>query len=296
MEVTLHNHDLSVTIGTLGAELHSIRYNGREYLYQPDGIHWDKQSPILFPIIGKLVEGQYQYNGETYPLGKHGFARTKEFRVSTPDETSAIFELTSDMAGEKDAYPFDFKLQVKYELRDHDVIVRYAVANTGIAPMWFSLGGHPAFAVPLEDGLSFEDYDVTVQTDQAPHDLERLPLDGPFIADLEGTPYPKEFPLSHDLFVDDALIFKTSGKTTVSLTSDKGLAKVHVSYRNHPTSGGFPYVGIWSMPDDSPFVCVEPWDGLPDVLGKSGHLLGKVGIQRLAPGGVYRNAFVIAVE
>ena len=47
---------------------------------------------------------------------------------------------------------------VHYELGVEGLQVRYEVHNPSQKELLFSIGGHPAFNVPLEDNLTFEDY------------------------------------------------------------------------------------------------------------------------------------------
>ena len=122
----------------------------------------------------------------------------------------------------------------------------------------FAIGGHPAFRVPLEEGLSFEDYRIQLDSESSIHKLE---LEIPYLASLEGVSYPeKEFRLHHDLFTNDVLLFKSiSPHFKGKLYSQKGNRSVTVLLN------GIGALGVWTMPDDSPFVCFEPWDGYPDL-------------------------------
>ena len=124
--------------------------------------------------------------------------------------------------------------------------------------MYFAIGGHPAFRVPIEDGLSFEDYRIQLDSESSIHKLE---LEIPYLASLEGISYPEsEFQLHHDLFTNDVLLFKSnSSHFKGKLYSPKGNRSVTVLLN------GIGALGVWTMPDDSPFICFEPWDGYPDL-------------------------------
>ena len=82
-KIFIENEYLKVGIKLFGAELTSVvsKKTDTEYMYQPDGIHWNKQSPILFPNIGAIRENSFVYEGKTYPARKHGFARDYCFSI-----------------------------------------------------------------------------------------------------------------------------------------------------------------------------------------------------------------------
>ena len=64
----------------------------------------------------------------------------------------------------------------------------------------------------------------------------------------------------------------TAGDQTLTFTlkTDKDERFVTVKY------AGFPYLGIWQeYGADTPFICVEPWCGLPDYEGLSRDILKK---------------------
>ena len=70
--------NLEIKTTSLGAELTSIIYKGKEYLHDGKTV-WDQQSPILFPIVGKLRYDKTRINGKNYTIPKHGFAMKMEF-------------------------------------------------------------------------------------------------------------------------------------------------------------------------------------------------------------------------
>ena len=76
-KIFIENELLKVGINLFGAELNSVvsKETFTEYMYQPDGIHWNKQSPILFPNIGAIRENSFVNEGKTNPARKHKFAR-----------------------------------------------------------------------------------------------------------------------------------------------------------------------------------------------------------------------------
>lgn len=274
----LSNEMLQVAIAEKGAELQGLFRKDLdiEYLWSGDPAVWGKKSPVLFPIIGGLKNNSYQYNGKTYTLGRHGFARERVFTVTEQEKDHIVFQLTDDKETWK-VYPFHFRFSVRYSLQEDKLAVDYIVENTGEEDLLFSVGGHPAFKVPLLPGTSYEDYYLEFQVAEQ---AGRWPLSGDGL--IERTPEPlleetQVLPLSKPLFYKDALVFKQLLSTTVDLKTDleqHGL-EFHFS--------GFPYLGIWAA-KDADFVCIEPWCGIADHVDVTGRLEEKDGIERLAPG------------
>ncbi|WP_243111081.1 aldose 1-epimerase family protein [Acutalibacter sp. 1XD8-33] len=253
---TIRNEILTVSIHSLGAQLSSIRANGTEYLWQGDPEIWADQAPVLFPYVARLTKEQYHYGGETYSLPIHGFAKDSEFAFSQESPQAMAFSL-SDSPETRRAYPFPFRFTVSYRLEGNRLIQGFLVENPGPDTMFFGLGGHPGFRVPLEEGLRFEDYRVELSPEAQPVRVGFTPqcfLNG------QDKPYPLEsgvLPLSHSLFDEDAIVLREPG-CGARLYSPRGGRAVAVDFP------GFPYLGLWHRPHTSaPYVCIEPWCSLP---------------------------------
>lgn len=275
--ITLKNELLTVSISTKGAELQSIKRTdeGLEYLWQGDPAFWGRKAPVLFPIVGRLKNDEYRYNGKTYALNQHGFARDSDFQVEEQTETTVRLTTTSSLQT-KEHYPFDFQLSLTYTLKKNTVNVSYFVKNTDESEvMYFSIGGHPGFNVPLTNNTTFEDYYLAFLPRRS---RRQIPLVGPYL-DLESTTLAQtntEIDLKRALFDNDALIYETKGKNVFSINSEKTTHSVSITFE------GFPYTGIWSPPKkEAPFVCIEPWYGIADSSEFTGELNDKLGIQQL---------------
>ena len=129
---TIENDQLSVTINPLGAELSSVynKENKCEYMWSGDAAFWGKKSPVLFPIVGTLKENAYLFNGNKYPLSRHGFAREKEFSVTAQTGNSISFTMEEDADTIK-VFPFQFSFSLIYTLEENKLSVSYLVKNTG---------------------------------------------------------------------------------------------------------------------------------------------------------------------
>jgi galactose mutarotase-like enzyme len=274
--VTIANELLQARIHPHGAELQSLYHKAHniEYMWSGDPVWWGKYSPVLFPIVGQLRNNSYTWQGKAYTLPRHGFARDNTFIVESASDASAVFALHSSEAT-KAVYPFDFIFRLRYTLSGDTLAVSYEVTHTGDGDMLFSVGGHPAFAVPRIQGTAYEDYFIAFsKAETAPRWLINNGLiDAPSDLLQDAT----QLPLTQELFYKDALVFKHLQSQEISLlsrTTPHGLT-MDIS--------AFPYLGIWAA-KDAPFVCLEPWQGIADAVDHNGLLEEKEGIIRLPAG------------
>lgn len=249
---TITNGTLSVSADTHGAELHSFRLNGTEYLWQCKDA-WKRYAPILFPFICSPKDKKYKANGKEYIMpSNHGFARDSEFTLSKIDDKSMTFTLTSSKDTVK-VYPYDFRLEVTYEIVSSDSLKEtVSVINTDNKNIYFYLGGHPAFNCPLEDGERFDDCFVEYS---APETI---------IQNWNGTRTILEnesrLDLSRTLFDNDVIMKDHPNSTFVTLRSKKSSKSVQLEWLE-----GVECISVWSPTgnDDASFVCLEPWSSVP---------------------------------
>ncbi|SFD57628.1 Galactose mutarotase [Chitinophaga sp. CF118] len=274
----LSNDHLRIVISEKGAELQQIIRKDfqLEYLWNADPAFWAKKSPVLFPIVGTLKNNTYSYKGKNYTLGRHGFARDHVFIVSEQTDTRIVFSLT-DTEHTLPVYPFNFRFNVIYTLLGDQLTVTYLVENTGADTMYFSVGAHPAFKVPLIEGLKYEDYYLSFN---AKENANLWPLSAEGLIEITSVPYLEQadkLPLQHSLFYQDALVFKHMDSTAITLKSDYAPHGIEMQFE------GFPFMGIWAA-KDADFVCIEPWCGIADSVNASGELFEKEGINKLLAG------------
>lgn len=283
---TIENEQLKIVISPKGAELQSIfnKQTELEYLWNGDPAFWGKKSPVLFPIIGALKNDTYYYDGKAYQLSRHGFARDMEFDTEKQSATAITFLLCSSEAT-RQHFPFEFEFRITYSVQGHSLRVGYNVSNLSAHEMYFSVGGHPAFRLPLNDKLTYTDYKLAFDNDSA---LERFLLKDGLINGTTETLVleDKKLPLKPSLFYNDAIVLKHINSKQIELFTDKDPHGLKLMFE------GFPYFGIWAA-KDAPFVCLEPWCGIADNVHHNGQLINKEGINQLAAGATWKRTWCI---
>lgn len=270
----ISNNLLSVAVNQKGAELASIRTATQEYLWEADAQYWGRHSAILFPIVGRLQNNQYELGGKHYEMGQHGFARDLFFEVLQHSETELKLALKSNETTLRQ-YPYQFELQAHYKIFSDTVAITYTVINTDNQTIHFSIGGHPAFKCPLSDEEQRSDYYLLFnQVEQADRQLinENGLRTGMKKKILNGD---NRIRITDDLFDQDALVFEGLNSDKVTLMNGDHQKVLTFEFEN------FPYLGIWSKNQASPFVCLEPWHGVADHTSTSGNFLEKEGIVKL---------------
>lgn len=265
----IENDFLKVGVKEFGSEITSIisKKSGYEFLWQGNPDIWSGQSPILFPIIGRLFDDSYSYNGKVYTLQKHGFARKLPWKLLEKASDCMSFIL-SDNEETKNCYPFKFELIVTYTLNQNKLSVLHKVINKNESKMYFSLGAHPAFNCEIGDKLIFEKPETL---DCIKIDLERslrIPKTVPLLNN------ESEITVTEEIFKEDALIFEGVKSENITLKSKATNRSIRF------TLGKAPYLGIWAKPG-APYVCIEPWCGVNDSTEKKADFSLKDGIQKL---------------
>ena len=291
MEHTIQNRFLRITVSEQGAELRSILgADGTEYLWQGDPAYWSDRALNIFPYVARLTDGCYELDGSLHRMQIHGIAPYKDFTLIYRDEIQMTFELAAD-AQTHGEYPRDFRFRIRYALAENVLRITYEVENRDSRTMYFGLGGHPGFNVPLTPGRKFEDYRLRFREICSP---ERIGFTEDCFLNGEDVPFPlqeeKLLPLSHDLFDDDAIVLRNICRE-VTLESEGDPHSVTVRFP------GMPYLGLWHWPKtDAPYICLEPWCSLPSSAGKVTVFEQQPDLLRLAPGQSYENVWTIEMR
>ncbi|OUL60283.1 aldose 1-epimerase family protein [Flavobacterium sp. AJR] len=282
MTTIISNSKLTASIKHAGAELFSLKNNdNKEFIWEGNPDFWGKHSPVLFPIVGTLKNNTYTVNDISYHLPRHGFARDIEFNLVSKTDESAIFSIQSNAESLK-VYPFEFELQIIYTLIDSQLDIQYKVINKDDSKMPFSIGAHPAIALPG----NFENYALEFEKQES---LKYSLLENDLISNKTKQLETKEnqIELNYQLFENDALIFKSLESNSLTiLENNKPYIKVDFA--------DFPSLGIWTK-ENAPFICIEPWFGYSDTPENTGNLFEKEGIVTLDANQTFNSKFSIEI-
>ena len=220
--ISLENEHLLINVKQEGAELTRIysKKTQLEYLWEGDDAFWGRQAPVLFPIVGKLRNGTYQYKDKDYALSQHGFARDQQFDIISKTDDTISFCFESNEATLL-VYPFHFQLIISYQLNANSLTVSYQIINLDDHEMLFSVGGHPGFRCPLEPGLNFDDYRLSFEHNEQPQQLLLDPATGLMTGIEKTIDLGNKIALNYVLFNNDALIFEGLSSTKVKLETER---------------------------------------------------------------------------
>lgn len=288
---TIENDYLKVSVNDHGAELYSIfdKIHNREVIWQADPAYWKRHAPVLFPNVGRHFENHYRIGETEYPSKQHGFARDSEFTCVDMTTDSITHKLKSSDAT-KENYPYDFELKIKHVLEKNQVSVCWEVVNHSNKPMYFTIGGHPAFNVPAVGSAdNKEDYLLTFDEQKSLTYLLLDPASGTALPDQTQTLELTDGTCKIDahMFDHDALIFDNQ-------IEKAGIAFPDVTPYLELTCHRFPNFGIWSVPGSS-FVCLEPWMGRCDDCGFKGDLSEKANINVLNVDEIFNASYEIKI-
>ncbi len=266
--LSIKGSNLQATISDLGAELVRLQDSeGRDLLWNGDPAFWTGHAPLLFPIVGNANQDQVKVSGRSYPISRHGFARTSQLERTAESTGHGIWRLVSSDATRLH-YPYAFTLDVTYRIDDRALSIRAEVTNAGAGPMPVSFGFHPAFRWPLPYGQPRDAHGIVFEQPE-PSPVRRLD-NGLLSPTRHPTPLQgNQLELDDALFRDDALIFDHIASRRV--TYGAGTApRIEVDFPD------MPYLGVWSKPGAG-FICIEPWQGFADPVGFDGELSQKPG-------------------
>lgn len=285
--VRLSSDALSADIDPKGAQLSALRdRDARDLLWNGDPAVWAGRAPILFPIVGVLVGGNYRLGSKAYSLPRHGFARNRMFSVESANPSAAVFRLSDDEETLR-VYPFHFNLDIRFQLSGSTLSVTATIRNRGDETMPASIGFHPAFRWPLPYGQERAAHFIEFATEE-PDPVRRLDAAGLLTPDRHATPIvQRRLMLQDSLFADDALILDRVRSRSVVYGSAAG-PRLQVSFADAP------YLGIWSKPG-AHFICIEPWHGISDAAGFSEDFHDKLGMNLITAGSSFSTIMAMSL-
>lgn len=274
--ISITSGALTAGIHPLGADLWSlVDGEGRQLMTDADPRWWTGHAPLLFPIVGGLQDNRYRYQGQSFTLEKHGFARRRTFAVHERTAEAVTFRLEPD-EGTDALYPFDFRFAMQFALAGSSLMMTAIIANLGEAKMPFSFGYHPAFAWPLPYGGEASEHRVVFeQAEPAP--LRQVVDPGLITPDRIPTPVEGDtLAPTYAMFAEDALIWDDLNSRSL-LWGVPGRTRLKIDFPDTP------WLGLWQKPG-APYLCIEPWAGMADPVGFAGDIWEKPGIMALLPG------------
>ncbi len=269
MDFQIKNGNISVGVKKYGAELSSLKslQSGVEYLWQGNPDIWYGQSPILFPIVGEVLNNKYFVDGKEYELHRHGIARKRDFELKEQGENYLV--LTQKYSEETlKVYPFKYIFDIEYKLDGNKLTVTHTIKNDGDTAMYFSVGAHPGFNCEIGDVLEFE-----CEEDEAIDEMineDAVLLDSHFPVPIDG----KIFTITKNIFDADAHILSNLKSKKCTLKGKNRSGEVIFTF------GDCPALGLWAKPG-APYVCIEPWYGINDSYDKKDDFSQKRLIQKI---------------
>lgn len=237
MEFTIRNEQVEATISSKAAEVISFKSlkDNKELVWCRNPEHWYNCNPILFPIVGPVVDNKYTLDGVEYTLTQHGFLRRSEFNFEVVKKDSVTLSFTAN-DDSKALYPFDFKISVTYSLEGSKINLAYCVENLDKRDLPFMIGFHPAF-----NAVSFNDPDYEkyyIQFEQ-PEMINGVETDRMYLKDVINNDYRQIF--FYDGVVKSNYVILTTGEGGIKISKE-----------------GYDVLGFWSKSTAAPFVCIEP--------------------------------------
>lgn len=327
LRTTISLENVTATVDTHGAEMVSLKKDGTELLWTADPAYWNRHAPVLFPFVGKVRDGRYRFGGAEYPMGQHGFARDREFRLESKEPSRLIYALDSD-AETRSVYPFDWTLKIIYELKKCDpgktgaaegsaavgsnmpvaekeggicASVTWLVENRTDGELYFSIGGHPGFLCPVSGKGDWPDYRLVFRKNGkalASFTSRAITKEGYAGEEFTTVPLAEGGLLTptRETFAHDALVLEDGQCDEIALARKvpaEADAKPYITLRFDA-----PLVGVWSpvkRPEHAPFICIEPWYGRADRAVFTGSLEEREWANTLPAGGTFRGGYTIIV-
>ena len=291
MTFTIEKSGAVAVCNTKGGELTSFRHDGIEYVWQGDAKYWSGQAPCLFPIVCRAKEDRVILDGVSYPMPKHGVARKVEYTPAKVAPDTVVFTLQQSEDSKK-AYPYDFTLEIIHKVTEDGFSTTYRVTNTDTKEMLFCIGGHPGFNCPLREGESFSDYSICFAdaTGAVAHITEPgsgyMDPSSPALNLIQNN----ELPLRYSDYDDDAIIVENLPEKSLKLINRNTGHGIQFDFAT------FDAIGFWTpIKMEAPFICLEPWNGLPGGLDETPNFSDKKYVKALQPGASFETGYQVRV-
>ncbi|MEY2880496.1 MAG: hypothetical protein RLZZ15_2876 [Verrucomicrobiota bacterium] len=263
----------------------------RDVIYWPelttlDEVHKVRGgNPILFPFNGRCFDrGEIFFwraaDGVKRAIPLHGIARQGRFEVVAMDARGFVARFVPGAEAQA-AYPFDYEFTVAYRFEALGLACEFALKNRGATPLPWSAGHHFYFTLPWSEGTKRADYSIRIPAGRrTKQDPTGALVAGPELREVESLGNPALIDTQHSALRGNEAVFGEPGRggdVAIRLGTDPV---------PHPEAA---FV-TWTLADDSPFYCVEPWMGLPNAAEH------KVGLHFVPPGETQKFAVSVRVR
>lgn len=272
---TLCSGNLTAAISPMGGELRSLRYQNNELIWQGDPSYWKGSAPLLFPFCGRVKNGFYRWEGKEYSMPIHGFLPTTPLTLSERSDSHLTLVLT-DTPETRSLYPFPFRLSLTYRLSE-DSLTLTATIEAGDIALPFSFGAHPGFNLPFSNDNGFDDACLQFAADAPLSQLE-ITAEGLLGTDrIEHPLHSARLPLAPDPAGGCGIFFALpKSQRALTLRSSYLPCDIGMEFDD------FSILGLWHA-EGSPYLCIEPWEGLPAPADRPTDLSDKPATIRLLP-------------
>lgn len=202
--------------------------------------------PLLFPFPSKTKDDTYCLDGNVYRMPMHGLVKNAPFAVKEVQPNKVTLWITSNPAWISECYPFDFELDVTYEILNNVLRMVLQITNHSDKPMPHYFGWHPFFYSTNKEQI-FLKHAMQVHYDY--QNYRDLPSEG----DLDLSQWWDD--VFHSPTEDGFRLRNEADGYEVSCRTDKA----------------FQSLVVCSWVTDS--MCVEPWCGLPDSINQDRFVL-----------------------
>lgn len=258
MEYTINNGKISLTVDSLGAEVHSVKTEKREYMWNGNPKYWKGHAPLLFPVVGRMDTETIKIGGKPYPMATHGFLSSTEFDVTKQCNDVLVMEASFSDETLK-CYPFKFKVVATYKILEKGVLMSYDIYNLDDKTMCYGFGLHPGFQCYDNETDTIEDFYVEfneVFSLNKPYRMPNALVDmSRRIPVIENS---NRIDLKEEYFNKDALIKDNIPYTGAKLCHQDGTVLVDTKFE------GFSWFNVWRF-QHNPYVCLEPWSSMHGV-------------------------------
>jgi galactose mutarotase-like enzyme len=282
MKNTISNGKITFVSDNFNVEPWVLRFSDDDvnYLWRPESLE-KLGAAICFPLLGFVPENKYFLDGKEYIMEMHGFAKDSIFEIAERPENSISYEITNN---EKTLaqYPFKFRFRVVYTVEDTSLKTEYRIKNSDDQEMYFSVGGHPGFACPIDgegNRAGFGDYYLEFDKCEGINNIvknyEPLSVIKKFFSADGG-----RLQLDYSMLAKGCICFHPINSGCITLKSEKSTRSLRLYV------GNASHFQIWAAVGGD-YICLEPWYGsitsLPSKSMES-HWKERPGTLHIAPG------------